>query len=231
MVDKRGPKPYWAKVAKSYDQLVGETGDKAHRLVINPIVLDFLGDLKGKIVLDAGCGNGYWSRRLAKTAKKVVGIDFTEELIGIANSKPLGPNLEFKQGNLKKLEFSDGDFDIVLGNMVLMDVDDLDKVIGELARVLKPKGVLVASIIHPCFENPPNTTTLKDKKGRKIGRLVKHYFKTGLVVDNEYQHYHYLMSDYLNAFAKHGLSLEKTVEPNGTDSHTPYFIIWKLKKL
>lgn len=246
MVDKRSSKTYWGKVAKSYDKLIGETGDKAHSLVINPIVLDFLGDLKGKIVLDAGCGNGYWSRRLAQRAKKVVGIDFAEELIKIANSKPFSPNLEFRQGNLKELECPDSEFDIALCNMVLMDVDDLDKVIGELARVLKPNGVLVASIIHPCFENPPNTTALKDKKGRKIGILVKHYFKTGLVVDakqkwddrHEYQHYHYTISNYLNTFSKHNLYVDLTSEPNwaemtgeGDYSHVPYFLIWKLKKI
>jgi len=246
MADRRNSKAYWGKVAKSYDKLVSETGDKAHSLVINPIVLNFLGDLKGKIVLDAGCGNGYWSRRLAQRAKKVVGIDFTEELIRIAESKLPSHNLEFRQGNLKELKFPDSKFDVVLCNMVLIDVDDLDKVIGELARVLKPNGVLIASITHPCFENPPNTTTLEDKKGRKIGRLVKHYFKVGLVVDTnqnwdtqrEYQHYHYMISDYLNAFARHGLCLIKTSEPNwvemtgeGDYSHTPYFIIWKLRKL
>src|SRR3989344_922930 len=126
MTNKHGPKAYWKKVAKSYDKLVGETGDKAHRLVINTVVSDLLGDLKGRIVLDAACGNGYWSRRLAQKARKVVGVDFTKKLIKVAKSKSATSNLEFRQGDLKKLNLPDSKFDIVLCNMALMDVDDLD---------------------------------------------------------------------------------------------------------
>ena len=238
-------KKYWEKVAKSYNKLVGETGDLAHKKVVNPIVSDFLGNLKGKVVLDSACGNGYWSKRLAKSAKRVVGIDFTEELIEIAKSKFSSSNLVFKVCDIKNLSFSDNKFDTVLCNMALIDIDDLTKAIGELSRVLKVDGDLVISITHPCFENSPNTVTLKNEKGEKIGRLVKYYFKTGLIKDAKqgwdnqynYQHYHYTMSDYLNAFARHKLLIRRTSEPNWAEimkegySHTPYFLIFKLKKL
>src|SRR4030066_1168561 len=136
-------KLYWEKVAKSYDKLVGKKGDLSHEKIINPIVTRFLGDLKGKTVLDAGCGNGYWSMTLAKKAKKVVGIDFSEELIKAAELRYSAPNLEFITRDLRKLNFPDNNFDIVLCNMALMDVEDLDKAIAEMARVLKVKGNLV----------------------------------------------------------------------------------------
>lgn len=242
---KPGQKAYWEKVAGSYDRLVGETGDVAHRKVINPIVSKFLGDLKGQSVLDAGCGNGYWSRRLAKKANKVVGVDFTEELIQVAKSKSSASNLEFIVGDLKKLNLPEDTFDVVLCNMVLMDVDGLDKAVGEMARVLKTGGRLVVSVTHPCFENPPHTSTLESDEGEKIGRLVKHYFKTGVVRDfdqnwddkHHYQHCHYTVSDYLNTFSKHKLFIEQTSEPNWSEimkegySHTPYFLIFKLRKV
>jgi len=243
--NKMDQKKYWKKVARSYAQLVGETGDLAHRQVINPIVAKFLGNLKGKVVLDAGCGNGYWARKMAKKAKKVVGVDFTEELVKLAKSKPSVTNLEFIVGDLRKLNLPDNKFDIVLCNMTLMDVDGLDRAIGEMSRVLKTSGKMVISITHPCFENPPNTSSLENKKGEKIGRLVKHYFKTGIIRDlkkkwdgkHHYQHCHYTISDYFNTFSKHNLFVKRTSEPNWSEimgegySHTPYFLIFKLKKV
>ena len=79
-------KKYWDKIAKLYHANVGEKGDVRHEMVINPVVFNFLGDLKGKVVLDGACGNGYLSRRMAKTAKKVVGVDLTEKLIELLTS-------------------------------------------------------------------------------------------------------------------------------------------------
>ncbi|MBU0976301.1 MAG: class I SAM-dependent methyltransferase [Patescibacteria group bacterium] len=245
MTNKLNQKVYWKKVAKSYNKLVNDTGDTTHRKVINPIVSGFLGDLKGKTILDAGCGNGYWSGKMAKEAKKVIGVDFTKELIDIARLKFSAPNLEFITNDLRRLNIPDNKFDVVLCNMALIDVDGLNKAVGEMARVLKTGGNLVISITHPCFENPPNTSSLKNKNGEKIGRLVKHYFETGVIKDlkqnwdskQNYQHCHYTISDYFNTFSKHNLFVEKTSEPNWSEimsegySHTPYFLIFRLKKI
>lgn len=76
----------WEQIVDIWDKGIGEDGDIRHRLVINPVVFEYLGNLSGKIALDAGCGNGYLSRKLAKTAKKVVGVDFTEGLIDRAKT-------------------------------------------------------------------------------------------------------------------------------------------------
>jgi ubiquinone/menaquinone biosynthesis C-methylase UbiE len=231
---------YWEKFASKYDRVVGSQGDVSHNKIINPIVLKLAGDLNEKIVLDAGCGNGYLSERLAKTAKRVVGIDFTEELVELAKKRYQKKNIGFKVGNLERLDFLNNyTFDVIVCNMVLMDVGNLSRVVSELSRVLKKSGVLVASITHPCFENPPNTYSLEDKDGAKTGRVVSNYFKTGLVVDesNEYQHFHYTISDYLNNFSKAGLYPERLVEPNGAqilgskrEDHIPYFLIIKFRK-
>lgn len=231
---------YWKKFASQYDEVVGNQGDVSHDKIINPVVFELAGDLNEKIVLDAGCGNGYLANRYAKTAKRVSGVDFTEELIKLAKDRYQKKNLEFKLGNLEKLDFlNDFSFDVVVCNMVLMDVENLSRVISELSRVLKKTGILAASITHPCFENPPNTYSLEDNDGVKIGRVVSNYFKTGLVVDepNKYQHFHYTISDYLNNFSKAGLCLESLVEPNGAkilgsnqEDQIPYFLIFKLRK-
>lgn len=233
-------KAYWSSIARNYDAVVKETGDQSQQLIINPVVQELLGDLKDKCVLDAGCGNGYWTRRMAETAQRVVGVDFTEELIERARSRGVPKNAEFIIGNLERLLLAKDTFDVVLMSMVLLDLEDLSTPIGEIARVTKQGGKVIVSTTHPCFENPPNTHSLKDGQGNKTGRVVKNYFQTGLVKDqeNHYQHWHYKISDIVNMFAANHLFVEKMIEPSsngflqnkGVD-HFPYFLVMRFKKL
>lgn len=233
-------KQYWSSIAEKYDSRVNETGDQSQQLIINPVVEQLLGDLKGKVVLDAGCGNGYWSRRMAKTAERVVGVDFTTELIEHAKRRGVPGNVEFLVGNLARTTFLDQSFDMVLLSMVLLDLEDLPSVIHEMSRVVKNDGEIIVSTIHPCFENPPHTYSLRDDQGKKIGRAVSNYFHTGLIEDlpNQYQHWHHTLSECVNVFAENHLFVEKMVEPNGAErlqngeiDHTPYFLIMKLRKI
>lgn len=231
---------YWSSISSAYDATVEESGDPSQRLIINPIVEKLLGDVSGLTILDAGCGNGYWSRKLSKTAKKVVGIDFTSELIVKANERGVPDNVDFSVGNLENLPFENNLFDIALFNMVLMDVEHLNQVVSEIPRVTKLGGSVVVSITHPCFENPPNTYSLKDSEGKSTARVIGDYFRSGLAIDesNHYQHYHHTLSDYLNCFAQNALLVERTEEPNtakilspGDSDPSPFFLILKLMKI
>lgn len=239
-------KNYWKNISQEYDKNVGEKGDIRHEKIINPVVFNLLGNLSGKTVFDAGCGNGYLTRIMAKTAQKVVGIDFTKELIKRAKQKESSSNIEFIEGNLEQLPFSENSFDVILCNMVLMDVERIDKVINEFHRVLKPLGIVIISLIHPCFENPPRTYSLFNDKGIRLGSVIQKYFETGLIKDEinkinnqPYQHYHYMISDYLNVFANNNFCLLEMIEPNGYEvdrdvgmnNDTPTFLIMKFKKL
>ncbi len=233
-------KNYWSSIATKYDDTVKETGDQSQQLVINPKVEEMLGDLHGKVVLDAGCGNGYWARRMAQTAERVVGVDFTDQLIERARGRGVPSNTEFIIGNLENLLLADDTFDVVLMNMVVLDLENLQMVIHEIGRVTKAGGKVVVSTVHPCFENPPNTHSLRDSQGNKTGRVTSNYFKTGLIVDeaNNYQHWHYKLSDLINTFATYNLFAEKMIEPDGSDSfksngedHHPYFLITKFRKV
>ncbi|KPV64676.1 MAG: hypothetical protein AOA65_0892 [Candidatus Bathyarchaeota archaeon BA1] len=117
-----------------------------------------LDSVNGLRVLDAGCGNGYLCRLLAKRGAKVTGIDISRRYIEIAKKReeesPLG--VDYHVGSVCNLVmFPDEGFDAVVSNMVLMDVHDLDKAMKEFHRVLKSEGRLVFSIMHPCFSSAP----------------------------------------------------------------------------
>jgi len=101
---------------------------------------------KGKTCLDAGCGGGRYSIAMAKLgAAAVTGIDLSE--VGIADAKRRAADLgaghvKFDVGSVTALPYADSSFDCVISSGVLMHTTNPVGVMSELARVLKPGGML-----------------------------------------------------------------------------------------
>jgi len=100
---------------------------------------------RGGEVLDAGCGVGYGSAFLGGVARRVVGVDQDESAIAYARERYARPNVEFRVGNVLRLDFGDAEFDAVCSFETIEHVDDADAFVAELTRVLRPAGVLVVS--------------------------------------------------------------------------------------
>jgi SAM-dependent methyltransferase len=96
-------------------------------------------------VLDAGCGVGYGSAFLGEVARRVVGVDRDASAIAYARERYARPNVEFLVGDVLRLAFTDASFDAVCSFETIEHVDDVDALLGETARVLRPGGVFVAS--------------------------------------------------------------------------------------
>jgi 2-polyprenyl-6-hydroxyphenyl methylase/3-demethylubiquinone-9 3-methyltransferase len=123
--------------------------------------LKALGDLGGRLVLDAGCGGGLVARELAAAGAEVVGVDRSLGSLGVARravgrrgpGNPEGvPRLvgSFRpaQGHLERLPFADGSFGAVVAADVLEHVPDLPAAVAELARVLAPGGSFVFDTVN-----------------------------------------------------------------------------------
>lgn len=98
---------------------------------------------QGSTVLDAGCGTGTNSRRLAKAGYRVTGVDFSGFALREADRASAGLGIDFRPGDLTNLALPDHSFDGVFCFGVLMHVPELEKALGELIRVLKPGGCLM----------------------------------------------------------------------------------------
>ena len=139
-----------------YDEKQGDTGDPWHRTLIDPGLFSLLGTIEpGTWILDVGCGNGYLSRRLAREGARVVGVDRARELIERARAReasdPLGITYhERDAAHLDGLE--SGTFQVAIANMSLMDIEDAQGAIREIARVVADGGRFVFSMSHPCFD-------------------------------------------------------------------------------
>jgi ubiquinone/menaquinone biosynthesis C-methylase UbiE len=141
----------WNQGAKIFDEHQGEAGDTLNKELIFPVVEEYLGDLVGLDVWDAGCGSGYVTRQLAQTAKSIVGTDFSSEFISICKEKQKDQkNVTFAVADISKpVPFGDNQFDRILCKMVLQYVPDISVFVTESARVLKQNGRLIVVVDHP----------------------------------------------------------------------------------
>jgi ubiquinone/menaquinone biosynthesis C-methylase UbiE len=147
----------WETLAEWYDSKQGDRGDLWHRTLIDPTLLRVIGHVAGLALLDIACGNGYLARRFARLGAHTTGVDASAPIIERARRReaddPLG--ITYHVADAKRLDiFADASFDLAVANMALMDIEDAEAAIAEAARVLRPRGRLVASLAHPCFDVP-----------------------------------------------------------------------------
>ena len=101
----------------------------------------------GSLFLDAGCGTGDHSARIARHGLRCIGVDISETILEDAREKMaregLDERVSFRAEKLEQLSFADDHFDFVHCRGVLMHIPDWERALGELCRVLKPGGKLV----------------------------------------------------------------------------------------
>ncbi|MGX4770528.1 methyltransferase domain-containing protein [Bradyrhizobium guangdongense] len=98
-------------------------------------------------LLDAGCGYCYHTVRLARGGCALTSVDFSEAALAIARQTiagaGLGSQVSLQQADLTALPFEDDSFDFAVSWGVIMHIPEMEKALTELARVLKPGGILV----------------------------------------------------------------------------------------
>jgi SAM-dependent methyltransferase len=188
--------------------------DTNREFVLDPVVLARCGDVRGSRVLDVGCGEGRFCRKLYDLGAHTVGLDPTVGLLELARARH--PEGEYVEGVAESLPFEDSSFDIVVSYVTLLDMPDYRRAIAEMVRVLRPGGKLIAANL-----NSVSSTAIKGwHKGPDDEQLhmpVDNYtFEWGAVVEwrgIRIVNYHRPMSDYMDAFLSHGLRLTAYLEP------------------
>ena len=135
---------------------MGERGDLWHRAIIDPALLNVVGPVRGRRVLDLGCGNGYLTRRWARQGARVaLGIDRSGPTLAFARRREATrrTGARFLERDAAHLtDLADASFDLVVAHMSIQDMADGEGAVREAARLLAPEGRFVFSLSHPCFD-------------------------------------------------------------------------------
>jgi ubiquinone/menaquinone biosynthesis C-methylase UbiE len=156
------------------------------------------------VALDAACGTGRHTEYLVSLGHQVIGVDGSPGMLAKALAKV--PDGEFHLGDLHRLPVPDDHVDVLVCALALSHVRDLEPVLAEFARVLRPGGHLVIS----------------DVRGFIIGAHAYPLVKTSLDGRQGYiPHWHHQTSDYLTAALPLGLQVRSCFEPRFGDVVDP----------
>jgi ubiquinone/menaquinone biosynthesis C-methylase UbiE len=162
-----------------------------------PVVRDLLARAPRGAALDAACGTGRLAEHLHALGYEVVGVDATEAMLAVARDKV--PGATFRQGTVQALPLDDASFDVVTCSLALTHVEDLDPVLAEFARVLRPGGWAVLADIHPQLATFGGAAVFPGE-----GEALELRFVPNLV---------HLASEYVRAATAAGLSVAECHEP------------------
>jgi 2-polyprenyl-6-hydroxyphenyl methylase/3-demethylubiquinone-9 3-methyltransferase len=109
---------------------------------------DTLIDWKDKAVLDLGCAGGFMAEALEDRGARVTGIDPAKEAVAAARAHAEGRQITYDVGVGEDLPYRDGTYDVVVCVDVLEHVQDLARVLSEIARVLRPGGLFMFDTIN-----------------------------------------------------------------------------------
>lgn len=203
---------YRGKSAKNYTQA------NSKYLILNPIIDQYIPRAKSNgILLDVGCGNGYYCQKVSKKGYRYWGIDKSPDMISLAKK-------EHSNGRFFTLSATSfnqtikNKFDVILLNFVLpvlKSKKDICIALENCKQALKKSGIIVIGHIHPCFDGYMQKWLFKRKD---IQTNFKGYFKSGekytvkTIFNNKpffFHDHHYQLSDYIDCIVKNDLKIIK----------------------
>ncbi len=204
----------YEKLAEHYAAMIDTKPHNAY--YERPATLSLLPSVRGKRVLDAGCGPGAYAQLLVRRGAKVVGVDVSPKMLRLARER-VGDKVELHLADLTEpMKFlKDNSFDAVVSSLVIPYIDNLRHLFKEFHRVLKRPGVLVFSDGHPFW----------DYQFFKKKRKSKNYFKTEVVgctwhgfgVPVYIAGYRRPLSALLNPLIEAGFVVDRVLEPLPTE--------------
>jgi ubiquinone/menaquinone biosynthesis C-methylase UbiE len=233
----------WDKLADWYS--ARKKGSYEFKIQL-PAILNLLGNLHGKSLIDIGCGPGNYSVEFAKRGANVLSIDLSQKMLDNArnNAKMADVNLTLQKADAHSIPCQDNSFDIAVIILAILN----EKIIKEAARALKPGGLILISDTHPTLEAKGRW------KSNKIGtpRIIEDYFsrekkkwqiKYGIEHTIILEYYTQTIEQGVNMIADAGFRILRIVEPKpGKDlqksdpvhydkcSRIPSFIIYLTQK-
>jgi ubiquinone/menaquinone biosynthesis C-methylase UbiE len=205
-----------------------------------PVVFELLEpEVKGKTVLDVGCGEGYCARKIVELgASKVIGLDISKEMVqnAIETSKGDDRFHYFSANSLSLLEGltenlgidqPEGSVDVAMAVFLFnyLASDEMETVIGQIYKALKSEGVFVFSVPHPsmiyCHDKDAIFRLASEGKGYFSSRNQKLLGHISTIDGTKLNimSVHKTLTDYIQAIQKAGFVIEELKEACVTEEH------------
>jgi ubiquinone/menaquinone biosynthesis C-methylase UbiE len=193
----------WEPIARDYERHAATSPHNAQ--YDRPAVLDLCGDVRGRSVLDLGCGPGFYAEELlARGAHQITGLDASPTMIDLARRRnPARASFRVHDLEQPLHWLADQSFDLAVMALVIHHLDDRVAVLREIQRVLRPAGRLVVSTHHPTGDWQLHGGSYFDVS------LIEETWKRGW----EVRYWRQPLTETVSEFADAGFVIERLVEP------------------
>jgi 2-polyprenyl-6-hydroxyphenyl methylase/3-demethylubiquinone-9 3-methyltransferase len=164
----------------------------------------------GAVLVDVACGGGLMAPHVARRGYRHVGVDLSPTAVGVARRH----GVHAVRADARAIPLSDGCADVVVAGEVLEHVDDLEGVVAEVCRLLRPGGLLVIDTIADTWWGRFSSITLAERLPAGPPRLLH---DGALFVDRD---------DLVRRCARHGVDLQlRGLRPSARD-----YLAWLLRR-
>lgn len=217
----------WSNYDKTEIEQFGDEGDLSRQYILTPTIMELIGEIKDLKILDAGCGTGYLTRKLAKLGAKMSGIEPSKSMHTYCIEREEKEKLEIKYLNddISTIILKEK-FDFVIANMVIQDIFLYEEAISNLISMLEVNGKFIFSILHPLwvytkysqsyFEN----YEIKQKFGYSYHRTIQQYVD---VVNSS-------KGIISRIIEPQPLDIAKDIEEMKTEFQRPTFLFFEVKR-
>ncbi|MBI1282131.1 MAG: methyltransferase domain-containing protein [Anaerolineaceae bacterium] len=191
-----------------------QRGESPNDTIEKPVMMELIGAVRGKRILDLGCGDAAFGREsLAHGCASYLGIEGSQNMVNVAKETLAGTKGEVIHTTLENWDYPTAAFDLVVSRLVLHYVDDLHMLLTNIHKALVSSGQFIFSAEHPVITS--------SDKGWQSGTqrqdwIVDHYFDTGKRVTNwmggSVRKYHRTLEDYFRETQRAGFTIEQLRE-------------------
>ena len=137
-----------------------------------PSLRAMLPDIRGRKVLDLGCGFGWFCRWARENGAAVVlGIDVSEKMLARATTSTNDPAITYRNADLERVELPAQYFELAYSSLAFHYVKNFDGLIANIHNSLRPGASLVFSVEHPIYTAPSNPDWITHPAGHKVWPL------------------------------------------------------------
>ena len=157
--------------ADQYDTNENKTRDLDRKSTI-----DTLNKYDFENVLELGCGTGKNTEWLLKKAKRIIGLDFSQEMLNLAKSKITDNRVDFEKADLTKdWEIEDNFADLITCSLTLEHIKDLNHIFRQADKKLKKNGLFFISELHPFKQYSGSKAKYETENGTKELEVYVHH--------------------------------------------------------